>query len=198
MEVITVMILDDERSWREHIEGLLAKEKDIQVIHSYADEAAALRALQNQVPNIVLLDIMLSKHQYNGIEAAGRINRLAPTSKIIMLTSLCTDRQRILSAFDNGAINYIGKESYKDIPSAIREAYRNRISIHPDSSAVIIQEIRRERKLRVLSPAERKVQDLRDEGKTRRQIASSLFTTVDNIKKHIYNIKKKLDEGGEK
>ncbi|MBD0379603.1 response regulator transcription factor [Paenibacillus sedimenti] len=196
MDVIKVMIVDDDQSWREHMRELLVEEKDIQVIHSCADEAAALQALQNQVPDIVLLDIMLSKHQYNGIEAAGRIHRLS-SSKIIMLTSLSADKQRILQAFDQGVVNYIGKESYRDIPGAIRAAYKGRVSIHPDCSAIVTQELRRERKLRVLSPAERSVQDLREEGKTRKQIAEYLVTTADNVKRHIYNIRKKLErEGG--
>jgi DNA-binding NarL/FixJ family response regulator len=196
MKSITVMFVGDDEYWHQNLIKLLGQEPDIQVIHACFDEQTTLEALQHQCPDIILLDIMLSEQQCDVIKLAGRLRHLVP-SKVIMISSRAADRKRILQGFDQGAVNFIGKDSFHDIPHAIRAAYAGRISIHPDSSDIVLQELRREKKLRILTPTERVVYDLREEGKTRKQIAEHIFTSVENVKKHLHNIRKKLEEGGE-
>lgn len=72
-------------------------------------------------------------------------------------------------------MNFIKVSSYKEIPNVIREVYYNKVNIRPDISSLIINELRMERKTRVLTAAEREVYRLKEEGLTRGQIAEKLF-----------------------
>ncbi len=111
--------------------------------------------------------------------------------KIIMLTSW-DEPEIILESFDNGVINYITKTSYRDIPKAIREAYYDKVSIHADISSLIINELKVERKARVLTPAEREVYRLKEKGLNKTEIAEKLYKSVETVKKQLKMIRRKI------
>ena len=98
-----------------------------------------------------------------------------------MLTSW-DEEEVILKAFDKGAMNYVNKTSYRDIPRVVREAFANKVSIHPDVSSVVINALTTERKISVLTPSERQVYTLKEKGLNKVQIADVLFKSVETIK----------------
>ena len=106
-----------------------------------------------------------------------------------MLTSL-GDEQVITQSFTAGAVNYIEKSKFKELPAAIRSAV-----LHPGSMDVLLKEfarLKREEQLRGLTPAEREVFDLLDEGYTHSQMEKKLFKTESTLKNQINKILKKL------
>jgi len=62
-------------------------------------------------PDLVLLDISMPK--VDGLETLKRIRAIDPDAVVIMLTSMA-NRQSIEEALNNGAANYIRKDTPKE------------------------------------------------------------------------------------
>ncbi len=186
------MIVEDDPVWMKCISNYVKKENDITVVKQAYTKEDALQVVCDNV-DVVLLDLTLSKEDENlsGLLVASRLSDKG-LKKIIMLTSW-DDTEIILESFDTGAINYITKTSYRDIPDAIREAYQGKVSLHSDVSSVLISELKRERKVKVLTPAEREVYDLKEKGLNKKQISEKLYKSLETIKKQLKMIKSKLN-----
>lgn len=191
MERIKVMLVEDEEFWRENIIFELKQVPEIEVTIVAASKFEALKKFCPSKVDVALVDLCLTKHQVDGLEL---VKALAERKflKIIVLTSI-REKESILKAFDCGTINYITKSSCKDIVTAIREAYYNRVSIHSDVSNVLINELKRERKGKVLTPLEREIYELKEQGLNKSQIAQKLYKSVETIKSHLKIIKSKMN-----
>ncbi|MGR0121620.1 response regulator [Bacillus halotolerans] len=187
---IRLMIVEDDSVWMKCISDLVQKETDIVVVRQAFTREEALQIDSSDV-DVVLMDLTLSEdEELGGLHLSRELNDKG-FEKIIMLTSW-DEPAVILESFDKGATNYINKSSYRDIPRAIREAYTGKVSFNADVSTLLINELRLERKARVLTPAEREVFRLKEKGLTRAQIAEKLFKSVETIKKQLKTIKKKI------
>lgn len=191
MDNIRLLIVEDDPVWMKCISEYVEKENDITVVKKAFTEEEALQVTCSNI-DVALMDLTLSDDEdFSGLKVASRLYKNG-LKKIIMLTSW-DDPAIILESFDNGATNYIKKNSYSNIPKAIREAYYDQVSIHADISTLIINELRMERKARVLTPAEREVYKLKEQGLTKTQIAQKLYKSVETIKKHLKMIKSKIN-----
>ena len=68
---IRTMVVDDEPVARERIIGLLKQEKDIELVGEYADGAQAIKAIQQQHPDLVFLDVQMPACDGFGVHRAG-------------------------------------------------------------------------------------------------------------------------------
>ncbi|MMZ48162.1 Transcriptional regulatory protein LiaR [compost metagenome] len=189
MTIINVLLIEDDPFWQENIAELLRLHEDINVVRTISSKEEALRADLCHV-DVVLLDISLSKNELDGIDVARQYSAQG-YQNIIMLTSYNEDHI-IAEAFEYGAINYITKSSCMDIPDFIRDTFFDRIRLHSDVSKTMIREYRTERKLRILTPTEREIYDLKKRGMNKVQISQVLYKSVETIKKQIRSIKQKL------
>lgn len=190
MDKIKLMIVEDDLVWMKCISDYVGKDNDITVVKKVYTKEEALKVTNLNI-DVVLLDLSLGDNdELGGLEVASHLHTIG-LKKIIMLTSW-DETEIIMEAFDRGAINYVTKPSYRDIPNAIREAYTGRISLHADVSSKLIYELKLERKARLLSPAEREVFILKEKGLTKLEIAKKLFKSIDTIKNQLKNINKKI------
>ncbi|HTG68047.1 MAG TPA: response regulator transcription factor [Candidatus Udaeobacter sp.] len=189
MGSIRVMLVEDDPFWQQNLSADLAEEPDIEVVAVAGTKEEALLAASRHPIDIILMDINLTGNNLDGLEAMKEIlSELDGDGiKIIMLTSL-TEREVIMKSFRLGALNYITKQSYKDIVRAIREAYEDRSTIHADAARIMRSEIQ----LMELSPMEREVFDLRKEGLSKQQISEKLHKSTNTIKSQLKSIKNKL------
>lgn len=74
-----------------------------------ADGKAALAAVKESAPDVILCDINLDRHM-TGLELVRRVLTEAPASRIVMFTSY-TDPDTIAAAIDAGAIGYLTKST---------------------------------------------------------------------------------------
>ena len=77
-----------------------------QVIGEASDGSEAVQKAEDLKPDLILLDIGLPK--LNGIEAAGTIRQVSPSSKIIFL-SQNNDRDIVQAALSTGGLGYVRK-----------------------------------------------------------------------------------------
>jgi DNA-binding NarL/FixJ family response regulator len=106
--VVRVLIVDDYEPWRRFIRLTLLAYEELQVIGEVSDGLEAVRQAHQLQPELILLDIGLP--ELNGIEAARRIRKVSPTSKILVVSE---NRawDIVEEALIVGASGYVAKSS---------------------------------------------------------------------------------------
>ncbi|RAS71644.1 response regulator [Priestia endophytica] len=189
---IKLMVVEDDPVWMKCVCEYVEKEEDITVVKQAYTKEQAIQVNNEQV-DIVLMDLSLTRDEadLSGIAVARELYSKG-IKKIIMLTSW-EETDAILESFDIGAINYVTKTSYRDIPKAVRDAYEGKVSLHSDVSPILVKELKKERKIKVLTPTERDVYELKEKGLSRKQIAEKLYKSVETVKKQLKVIRSKIN-----
>lgn len=81
---IRVLIVDDSEPWRNFFSSTLQKQSEIEVIGRASDGLEAVEQAHELQPDLILLDIGLPT--LNGIEAARRIRKVSPGSRILFVS----------------------------------------------------------------------------------------------------------------
>jgi len=194
MEAIHVLLVEDDQAWRKGLVDFLNKEPDIHIAAAAATKEEAIEAFQRHTVDVVLMDINLTENKLDGIEAVLALTELRTDCRIIMLTSL-TEEDVIVESFSAGAVNYMSKSNFKELPEAIRAAYRGQSAIHPTAAMALRNEflrLKQEETQKLLSPAEKEILQLIHSGQTQTQIEKNLHITKRTIKNHINRILKKM------
>jgi DNA-binding NarL/FixJ family response regulator len=114
----TLYVIDDHPVLREGIKMLLEAGGDVKVAGSAATASAAIPALREKPPDVVLLDLDLGTE--DGLEWLPRITAAVPSSKVLILTAL-RDRARDEEALQRGARGLVLKDAPPDVlVSAVR------------------------------------------------------------------------------
>jgi DNA-binding NarL/FixJ family response regulator len=103
---LRVLLVEDFTPFRRFICSTLAKRDDLKVICEVSDGQEAVQKAQELKPDLILLDVGLPT--LNRVEAARRIRKLAPESKIIFLTQE-SSTEVVQMALDLGAWGYVRK-----------------------------------------------------------------------------------------
>lgn len=188
MSKIKIAIVEDDPVWLKGMVSFFSEAEDLAVIATASNQEDALKMLEQHDPDILLMDINLGSGD-DGIYLTAEITQKKPV-KTIMLTSLETEAV-IVNSFTAGAINYVQKENYLDIPAVIRSAHYN--TCNP--LGVLLKDyvrLKQEEQLKSLSSAERELLDFIDKGYSQSQIAEMLFKSVGTIKSQVNTILKKL------
>ncbi|MFF2479536.1 response regulator [Paenibacillus sp. NPDC058071] len=186
---IRVMLVEDDEDWIAAMTDFLNREPDMSVVGSAASGPEALRTAESLVFDVALLDIHLGDGSLDGINAAIELQELRPDAKLIMLSSV-GESEVMTRAFTAGAVNYIEKTDFRELPHAIRHAV-----LHPKAMDALLKEfgrLKREEQLKELTVAEREVYDLLEEGMTGSQIEKKLFKAESTLKNQVNRMLKKL------
>jgi len=103
---VRVLVVDDFEPFRRFISSTLRRNLRVQVICEVSDGQEAVQKAEELQPDLVVLDIGLPK--LNGIEAARRIRRLSPNSKILFVTQE-SSATMVQEALATGARGYVVK-----------------------------------------------------------------------------------------
>ena len=99
-------MVEDHPGFRQFISSAVANGHNLQIISEAHDGLDAVEQAEKLQPDLILLDIGLPK--LNGVEAARRILKVAPRSKIVFLTQE-TATDIVHEAFRVGACGYVLK-----------------------------------------------------------------------------------------
>jgi len=194
-ESITVLIVDDHTVVRQGIRTLLDMHPDLQVVGEAESGEAALRLVEDLVPDVVLMDLLLPG--MNGVEATRHIKRISPRTQVVVLTSYAED-EHIFPALRAGALSYILKDIRpRDLAESLRKAVQGESVLNSRVAARMIQEVR-EAKRKVprvfseLTPRELDVLQLLADGSSNAAIAERLTLSEKTVRGYISNILSKL------
>jgi DNA-binding NarL/FixJ family response regulator len=113
----TILLVDDHEIVRRSLRALLAQQPHWK-IYEAADGQMAVDRFREIHPDVAILDIVMPV--MSGIEAAYEIRRLAPRTKIILMSSHYTQDEAALLARLFGDGNFVAKsEAGTDLVPAI-------------------------------------------------------------------------------
>ena len=193
---IKVLLVDDHKIVRQGVQAYLHTLKDIQVVAEADSGIAAINAVAEHQPDVILMDLEMPG-ELDGIAATRRIRKLRPETQVIVVTSHHQD-EYIFPAVRAGAISYLLKDVEPDeLAAAIRKAAHGEAVLDSRVASRIVQELQGLRKDEVnpfteLSEREFEVLQLIAAGKSNAEIAETLVIGESTVKTHIGNILKKL------
>jgi DNA-binding NarL/FixJ family response regulator len=121
---IRILIADDHEDWRRQVRLLFQARPEWQVIAEASDGSEAVQKAEELKPNLILLDIGFPR--LNGIEAALRIRKLSPSSKILFL-SLQNSLDVVQAALSTGARGYVHKtDAQSELLAAVDAVLRGK------------------------------------------------------------------------
>ncbi|MEA2275732.1 MAG: hypothetical protein QOC78_692 [Solirubrobacteraceae bacterium] len=190
--MISVMIVDDHAVVRAGLEQLLATAEDIDLVGTAGDGQEALSLVLDQGPDVVLMD--LSMPGIDGVEATAMIREARPATRVVVLTSF-SDRERILSALDAGAIGYLLKDAEpEELLRGIRAAARGESPLAPKAAHhLLAARHAAPSPEEQLTEREREVLALLAEGHPNKVIARQLRIAEKTVKNHVTHILQTLD-----
>lgn len=120
MSAPLLLAVDDEMGVRESLKMVFAKEYRLL---EAASVDAAICKVQEEKPQVVLLDILMPKT--DGIEILRQIKAIHPSCEVIMLTGV-NSQQLAAKAMDCGAFDFIGKPfDVMDLRRKVKKALEN-------------------------------------------------------------------------
>jgi DNA-binding NarL/FixJ family response regulator len=185
---IKVLIVEDDPDWVRALTAFLSREQDLLVVGAAATSEEALSLAGTLAFDVALMDIQLEGSRLDGIQTAMLLHEQS-AAKLIMLTSL-TDEQSMTQSFTAGAVHYLEKSRFAELPFAIRTAYR-----HAAPMEALLKELnrlKREEQLAGLTAAEREVFELIEQGYTQAQIEQKLYKAESTLKNQVNKMLKKL------
>ena len=181
MSKIKVLLTDDHTLFRQGIRTLLAAEPDMEVVGEAANALDAVALAQQVRPDVVLMDIGMAG--MSSFEATRLIRKERPDTKVVFL-SMYDDEDYLAECVDIGANGYILKDSpAEQLVTAIREVSRGGSYLSPRLLTRLVDDFRmqgrgpgRQPRFGTLTKREREILKMLAEGKSVKEIASSLRT----------------------
>lgn len=131
--MLRVAIVDQDAVARAAMKDLLARQRDIEIIAECADGDAAISAIRQLTPHIVLLDVNLPGP--NGFEVLDAVHSYC-TPAVIFVTA---HDQHAIRAFEAGALDYIIKPVKETrLSSALDRARKRALA----ETATLVQQIK--------------------------------------------------------
>ena len=186
-----VLVADDHTMIRKGLIAILRAHEEFEIVGEAADGNEAVeKALQSR-PDVVVLD--LSMPRMNGLEAARRIHKALPGTRILVLT-MHVDEEYVLRTVRAGASGYMVKDgAAAELVAAVRAVSAGQGYFGPQAAKALAASYERggavaEDPYERLTAREREVFHLLIEGRTNAQVAKILFIspkTVDNHRTHL-------------
>lgn len=196
--VIRVVIVDDHHMFRSGVRAELAA--DIEIVGEAGTVEDAVRAVAEQQPDVVLLDVHLP-----GGDGAGGVDVLLgcatqlETTRFLAL-SVSDAAEDVVAVVRAGARGYVTKAiSGADLSNAVRRVAAGDAVFSPrlagfvlDAFSASAEVATTDDELDRLSVREREVMRLIARGFTYREAASELFISVKTIETHVSAVLRKL------
>lgn len=189
-----IMIVDDHEVVRLGLNNLLARQPGWEVVAEASTVTGAIQLADEYEPDIVLMDIRLGPE--SGIDACREIVKAHPDIKVIMLTSFAQD-ELLFNAISAGAVGYVLKQvGNDDLIRAIKTVAQGNASLDPGVTGQVLAKLRdstRSEAFAGLSERELNVLALITQGKTNKEIATSLYLGEGTIRNYVSNIFDKME-----
>ncbi|HXN22829.1 MAG TPA: response regulator transcription factor [Candidatus Dormibacteraeota bacterium] len=198
MKNLRILIADDHDLMRRGVKALLQSHPGWEICGEAHTGREAVAKAEELKPDIVILDI--SMPDLNGVEAARRIRKASATTEVLILSVHYSD-QLIREILEAGVRGYIVKsDSDRDLIIAVETLANHKPFFTPRATEVILSNFS-ERGIRSETPEsvrerltsrEREIVQLLAEGKSSKEVASSLCISVKTAETHRANIMRKL------
>jgi DNA-binding NarL/FixJ family response regulator len=199
-KAIQVALVEDDAGVRANLVAMLNSSPGFHCQASYPDGTAALKAIPNNPPDVVLMDINLPGML--GTECVRHLKSAAPGLPVLMLT-VYDDSEQIFKSLMAGATGYLLKRTPKDrLLDAIREVNSGGAPMSRQIARRVVQffqEIehlpsaaRRAPEVETLTDREESVLAGLAKGLAYKEIADHLKISFETVRTHVRSIYDKL------
>jgi NarL family two-component system response regulator LiaR len=198
---VSLLICDDHKILTDSLATVVGLDGELSLVappvHT-PTEAIALAL--DQLPDVVLMDIMFKGEGMNGIEATRQIKEASPSTKVVIMTAHDEDRL-LVEAVEAGASGFLSKDSAaQEVLGAVKAAAVGEVLIDPGTLTRLLAQVAREREaqrdamnlLNDLTEREREILQLLAEGLRNDDIAGKLYISPQTVQTHVRNILGKL------
>lgn len=190
-----VLLVDEQPLVLMSLKTLLASEAGISVCGEAKDGETALKLVEQEKPDLIILDVSLGK--LHGIELIKRVMLKNQSTRILVLSAQ-DDSLFAPRVLDAGALGYANKrQSLEEISEAVHTVLSGQVYLGPAFSHHPESKSREGKKsfissVKKLSDRELEIFHLIGQGLTTSQLADQLRLSVKTIETHKANIKSKL------
>jgi len=190
---IRVVLADDHAVVRKGIREFLTEPGDIEVVAEAADGAEAIALLEQEKPDVAVLDIQMPKR--SGIDVCRHVRAQRWPIGVLILTAY-DDDPYVLAVLQAGANGYVLKTAdADDIIQAVRDVHEGKSALDPVIARKLMAQLagRAENKpIETLTPRETDVLKLAARGYTNKAIGAQLHLSDRTVQGHLANIYGKL------
>ena len=198
MKKVRILLADDHTVMRAGLRALLERQPNLEVVGEAENGRQTVELASSHVPDVVVMDIAMPN--LNGVEATRRMVSKQPTISVVIL-SMYSDESYVMRALEAGARAYLLKDSaVTDLIRAIEAVSQGKSFFSPRISRILAEEYVHALKQKgvadsyeLLTPREREILQLLAEGKTNKEVATSLNISVYTAETHRGNILQKLN-----
>ncbi|GAA4975490.1 response regulator [Actinoplanes utahensis] len=193
---IRIVVADDQELIRGAFAMILDAEDDMAVVAEVSDGAAALDAVAEHRPDVLVLDIRMPV--MDGIEATRRL--AGQPVRVLMLTTFGQD-DHVYDALRAGASGFLLKDVRRaELVQAVRVVAAGESLLAPAVTTRLIETAVRSQGLPPrgwtgldrLTPRERETLQLLGRGLTNTQIAAAMVVSEHTVKTHVSSVLAKL------
>ncbi len=199
--VTNILIVDDHPIVAKGIQQLIDREPDMKVINSAQDAESAVKAIEKNIPDLIIVDISL-KGSTNGIDLIKGLKKRYPKIKTLVL-SMHDENLYAERAIKAGAKGYIMKNDLTDnITKAIRIIMKGNLYLSENITSKLLNNIVNKTGdddtsiVNTLSDREFEVFQQISNGIKTSEIAKLMNISVKTVEAHKLRIKSKLNISG--
>jgi DNA-binding NarL/FixJ family response regulator len=203
---IRIVVADDHPIFRDGLCKLLALEEDFEVVAQAQDGRQVLEVLQQQEPDILLLDLKMPG--LDGLATLQRLQAARNKTRVIVLTA-SDDKNEFVQAMKLGTSGIVLKQTATELLiKSIRKVHAGEIWLDSHTTAAVIRTFvaaeeppapqampsatPRDRERSPLSQREREIVALVAQGFKNKEMAEKMFISEQTVKNHLHNIFDKL------
>lgn len=186
---VKVFIVDDHYMVIEGIRSLLQSEEGIEWAGHATNAASCLAFLQQQLPDVILMDINLPDK--NGIDLCKEVKEKYPSVFILGLSTF-NQQSFIQKMMSNGASGYVLKNAtQEELMEAIETVSKGKTYLSDEVATSLRKNVLPE--IPVITRREKEVLLLIADGLTNAEIAKQLFLSTTTVDTHRKNLLAKFD-----
>ncbi|MCL1035822.1 response regulator transcription factor [Shewanella submarina] len=192
----SVILVDDHELVRAGIRTLLNSMPSLNVIGECGDGNEAISILENECPDILVLDISLKG--LNGIEVVKAVQRRKLPVKILML-SMHNNVEYVARCLKSGANGYLLKDAaVEELEPAVMAVLDGGSYVSNEIDAELLDRLLLEPRdcdslLELLTGRQRQILQLIAEGYSTRQIAEAVNVSIKTVETHRAHIMSRLN-----
>ena len=193
---VKIFLADDHNILREGLRSLISGMPGMEVIGEAGNGREAVRLARELRPDLVVMDINMP--DLNGIEATRQLLKELPGVKVIAL-SMYSDKRFVAGMLRAGASGYMLKAStFDELSKAFATVIAGEIYLSPKVTGDLVEDYigylaqEKSAPTDVLTAREREILQLLAEGRSSKDIASSLHVSEKTVHTHRQNIMEKL------
>ena len=195
--MINVALIEDNSQYRTAISIILQLNENLKLIHKMEDCDKMITLFELQKPDVVLMDIDMPG--MNGIQGVWEIKKKWADIKVLMLT-VFEDNEKIFGAIRAGANGYLlKKDSPQKILDAIEAVAKGESPMNGMIAAKVLEYFQQSQQKNSslyesnLTEREKEILSFLIKGLSYKEIASTIFISIETLNSHIKNIYRKLN-----